>query len=162
MILRAMEIDEFWGIIERSGDDAEALESLLRGRSREDLRAFDRIFDEQLTRASRWDVWGAGYVANGGMSDDSFDYFCEWLIGSGRTVFEQVLADPDSLADVPGVEEASLEAEGLAYAAHEAYDAAYDEEMPDGGGSDRDEPAGEEWDEGDLDRLYPRLSAKFA
>jgi hypothetical protein len=44
------------------------------------------------------DQWGAAYLANGGCSDDGFDYFRGWLIGQGRKVYETVLADPDSLA----------------------------------------------------------------
>ena len=34
----------------------------------------------------RWDLWGAAYLANGGCSDDGFDYFRGWLIGQGRKV----------------------------------------------------------------------------
>jgi hypothetical protein len=30
------------------------------------------------------DQWGAAYLANGGCSDDGFDYFRGWLIGQGR------------------------------------------------------------------------------
>ena len=159
-----MDIDEFWSLIERSDsapDQEEGLRALLRGRSREDLVDFERIFADQLARTYRWDLWGAGYVINGGMSDDSFDYFRYWLIGRGREVFERALADPDSLADVPAALEGDLEAEGLWGAGIEAYEQTYDEEMPIEEREHPDEPAGEEWDDDDLDRLFPRLSAKF-
>jgi hypothetical protein len=152
---------EFWDLIKQSDGDEERLRTLLHARPREDLQAFDRIYRGHLARAYRWDLWGAGYVINGGMSDDGFDYFCDWLIGRGRAVFEAALADPDSLADVPAVQPDEIEAEGLRYAVQEAYEEAYDEEMPAGADPVPDEPAGEEWAEEDLQRLYPRLAARW-
>jgi vacuolar-type H+-ATPase subunit C/Vma6 len=161
-----MDETEFWTLIERSREDGadeqeEALERLLTGRPREELEAFDRIYREQLVRAYRWDLWGAGYVIAGGMSDDSFDYFCDWLISRGREVFEQALADPDSLADVPDIAEDEVEAEGLRYAVLEAFESTHGEELQNAGPDHGADPAGEEWDEDDLDELYPRLTAKF-
>jgi hypothetical protein len=161
-----MDENEFWALIERSRAKApdepeQALEELLTGRPRDELEAFDRIYREQLARAYRWDLWGAGYVIAGGMSDDSFDYFCDWLIGQGREVFEQALADPDSLADVPAAAEEDVEAEGLRYAVQEAYESTHGDELPASGPDHPAEPAGEEWDEDEVDALYPRLAAKF-
>jgi uncharacterized protein DUF4240 len=157
-----MDENEFWALIDRSrAEDAEqeeALEALLTGRSRDELEAFDRIYREQLARAYRWDLSGAGYVINGGMSDDSFDYFCDWLISRGRDVFERALTDPESLADVA---EGDVEAEGLRYAVQEAFEATHGGEMEITGPSHEGEPAGEEWDEDEVYDLYPRLAAKF-
>jgi hypothetical protein len=156
-----MDEEEFWALIKQSDGDETRLEDLLRTRTAEDLQAFDRIYREQLVRAYRWDLWGAGYVINGGMSDDGFEYFCDWLIGRGRAVFEHALADPDALADVPAAEEGEVEAEELRYAVQKAYEDAFGEELPDSGVRFPEEPAGEEWDEDDLDRLFPRLTARF-
>jgi hypothetical protein len=108
-----------------------------------------------------WDLWGAGYMIAGGMGDDSFDYFCDWLIGQGREVFEQALADPDSLANVPAAAEEEVEAEELRYAVQKAYESTHGNELPFGGPTTPAEPAGEEWDEEDVDSLYPRLAARF-
>jgi Protein of unknown function (DUF4240) len=161
-----VDLDEFWALIERSreahGDQEEALRKLLRGRTSDELQEFHRIFDEQNARAYRWDIWGAGYVLNGGLGDDSFDYFCYWLIGRGRDTFEQVLADPDSLADVPGAEPGKTDAEGLWGAAWEAHQDTYGTKLPIPEGSSKvpAEPAGEEWDDDDLDELFPRLTAQ--
>jgi Protein of unknown function (DUF4240) len=165
-MLRVMDENEFWALIDRSRDghandvgaQEDALEELLTGRPRDELETFDRIYREQLARAYRWDLWGAGYVIAGGMSDDSFDYFCDWLISRGRDVFERALADPESLADVA---DGDVEAEGLRYAVQEAYEATHDDELPITGPSHGDEPAGEEWDEDRVYELYPRLAAKF-
>jgi hypothetical protein len=161
-----MDENEFWALIDRSREDdpdaqADALERLLSGRSREELEAFDRLYREQLARAYRWDLWAAGYVIAGGMGDDSFDYFCDWLVGQGEDVFDAALADPDSLADVPGIEEDEIEAEELRYAVQKAYESTHGEELPVAGPSRPAEPAGEEWDEDDVDAVVPRLTAKF-
>ena len=63
-----MDENEFWTLIDRSreghADQEEALEKLLTGRPRDELEALDRIYREQLARAYRWDLWGAGYVIN--------------------------------------------------------------------------------------------------
>ena len=160
-----MDEREFWQVIEDAEGDEDALERLLTGRSSEELREFDRIYRRQLARAYRWDLWGVGYLMNGGMSDDSFDYFCDWLIGRGRDVFERVLAEPDSLADVttPGDE---LENEGLRYAVQKAHETTHGSELPyEDAVEFPEEPAGEEWDEDDLDALearFPRTAAKAA
>ena len=165
-----MESDEFWRLVDeaRAGNeddpDAQAarLRDLLTGRSSEELQSFDRHYREQLVRAYRWDLWGAGYLLAGGMSDDAFDYFCDWLIGRGRERFERVLADPDALADfAPG--NGAVDAELLRYAVQEAHEATHGgaelpwpDDLPDTG----EDPAGEEWDEDDIDALarrFPRI-----
>lgn len=168
-----MDTDTFWSLIDRSRagheDDVyaqeRALSALLRGMPREELIAFDRLYQQQLARAYRWDVWGAGYVLAGGMSDDSFSDFCDWLVSRGRETFEQVLADPDSLADVPGAEPDAINAEGFWAAVHDAYEQTYASEFPVSEDDAQDwpeEPAGEPWDDDDLDHRYPRLTAKTA
>jgi hypothetical protein len=55
---------------------------------------------ELMKRSYTWALWGAAYVANGGCSDDGFDYFRGWLIAQGKDAFERVLADPDALAEL--------------------------------------------------------------
>ena len=106
-----MDIDAFWELIERSreqsgpdgdGQDA-ALEALVQAFPTTELTAFAAIFEAQKRRACRYDIWEAGALLDGGMGDDSFKDFRSWLIGQGRAGFESVLADPDSLAGVPGV-----------------------------------------------------------
>ena len=95
------------------------------------------------------------------MSDDSFDYFCDWLISRGRDVFERALADPESLADVPEAADGEVEAEGLRCAVQEAYEATHGDELSISGSDHGPKPAGEPWDEDAVDELFPRLAAKF-
>jgi Protein of unknown function (DUF4240) len=172
-----MDLDRFWSLIERSrvGNardmDAQggALRQLLLMLQRREVRDFAAIMHAQHALAERYDVWGAGYVLDCGMSDDSFEYFREWLVGQGRDVYEQVLADPDSLADVPGLVVGEYhQTEVLFAAVHRAYEEAFGEELE---LFDDDEDfdvarrlvpgtpeMGERWQEDDLPRLYPRLT----
>lgn len=98
---------EFWSVIEATnpahrGDQRQLAE--LRRRldtlSTPDLESFIRVNDRLMAQSYNWDLWGAAYVAQGGASDDAFEDFRKWLISNGKSVFEQVSADPDSLADI--------------------------------------------------------------
>jgi Protein of unknown function (DUF4240) len=88
----------------------------------EQIAQFEASFDAEMRRSYSWDLWGADYVVHGGASDDSFEYFRCWLISKGKRLFEKVLADPDSLADVlaPKVE-GVLEFESFAYVARKTW-----------------------------------------
>jgi hypothetical protein len=132
-----MDVDEFCAIMDRSligheRDDAsdwehaQSLREQLAPLPREELVAFHETYWALADRAERADVWGVGYTLDGGMSDDSFLYFRYWLISRGRAVYESVLADPDSLAAVPGlVVHGSHSAEGVAGVAFELHDERY-------------------------------------
>jgi hypothetical protein len=132
-MLSAMPTDRFWVLIERTlpfqaksfevtRRQTAALQSALAALSPQEIEAFEVAFSEQLARSYSWDLWGAYYVANGGASDDAFEYFRRWLISKGRRVFEQVLSDPDSLADLITDETSDvLEYEEFAYVARETW-----------------------------------------
>ncbi|MEW1552175.1 DUF4240 domain-containing protein [Streptomyces tsukubensis] len=74
-------------------------------------------------------------IESGLCSDDGFEYFTRWLVAQGRQTYEAVLADPDALADIPGVralagrdirvwrDDEWPEWEELSYVAKEAFDA---------------------------------------
>lgn len=162
-----MDDNTFWKLIESAkaaagpDDDArpDALEALLLKLDMEALVAFQKRYEGYLLRANRWDLWGAAYLMNGGCSDDGFKYFRDWLISEGRSTYEGALADPDSLAAFPRREYFDLELFG--YAAVKAY------EMKGGGEMERSlevelaSPEGEEWEESDLPRLFPKLAVKY-
>lgn len=107
-----MDVDGFWRVVDasRSGLDLtdpeaavdaqlDAIRAALEPLPASDLLAFQERLHEQSSRANDWRLWAAGYLAAGGMSDDSFDYFRLWLVLQGRTTFEQLLADADALAE---------------------------------------------------------------
>lgn len=157
---------QFWKMIENArgvakgdlGAQVEALTAMLAKVALEELIEFDRHVMWQRARAFTWDLWGAAYLINGGCSDDGFDYFRQWLILQGRANFENALADPDSLAAV-AVEEA--ECEGLLSLAAELYLERTGQDIPPDGVRHAKEPTGENWEEDDLPRRFPRLAAKF-
>ncbi len=166
----------FWSIIGRTTEfeadtDAQtnALTQILSGLSAEDIIAFEAAFQRQSARAYTWDLWGAGYVAEGGMSDDGFEYFRRWLISKGQTVYERVLANPDDLADLlaPG-SEGPLEYEEFAYIAGSVWMSktglsidAFHEQVDTT--SATGEPAGQPFEENDahLAARYPKLWRRF-
>ncbi|MEQ9266000.1 MAG: DUF4240 domain-containing protein [Balneolaceae bacterium] len=43
------------------------------------------------------EMWCAGYIMNGGCSDDGFEYFRNWVISRGKEVYYGAKENPDSL-----------------------------------------------------------------
>ncbi|MDQ8029322.1 MAG: DUF4240 domain-containing protein [Brevundimonas sp.] len=119
----------FWSLIDgtvRPDADpdaqASALYEVLDALSADEVLGFHDAFERQMTRAYSWDLWAVASIAHGSASDDGFDYFRRWLISRGQQTFEHVLANPDSLADVPGVDGGGvLEFEMLGYVAMEVW-----------------------------------------
>ncbi len=159
--------DEFWALIAEhvthvEGDfpTVEGVEAALASRPVEEIVSFDLVFSELYCKSYSWDLWGAGYVINGGCSDDGFDYFRGWLIATGRDVFDAALRDPDSLADVT---DDDVECEDMLYVAGHAYEqASGGKELT--GASYKYPDLGDGWDFDDDDemrRRYPKLCAKF-
>jgi len=90
----------------------------------DEIIAWNHIFDELAALAYRTDLWAAAYLINGGASDDGFYYFRCWLIGMGKQVYNDALAEPDSLAKVvsPDWLSEGIDAEAEIYAAaHQAW-----------------------------------------
>ena len=124
-----LKFDDFWAIIDHSAEfeadtdlqSADIHASLMR-LSPAQIADFERMFDETMRNSYTWDLWGAAYVANGGASDDGFEYFRCWLISKGRRVFEQVSSAPDGLADIiANGETGEFEFEEFAYLARDAW-----------------------------------------
>ncbi len=146
-----------------------ALLTALRKLSIDEIEAYEATFDAQMKRSYSWDLWGAAYVVHGGASDDGFEYFRCWLISKGQHVFEKVMADPDSLADMLAAKiEGVLEFEEFAYVARKVWGEKVGRpgsEMPNAAwmaypGS---EPCGTKFDEDAvyLAKRYPKLWHRF-
>ena len=173
-----MELERFWSIIEQSLSDFDpdrrdgnmdaqvaSLNQILSKLDPKEIGAFSNRLSELFHSAYRWDLWAAGYIIEGGCSDDGFIDFRYWLISMGRTVFENAMADVESLADVafgPGIEVTRFEEFG--YIA--------DQLLRTMGVSETDaeimafehpnSPAGDEWDDDDLPNRFPKLTAAEA
>ena len=108
-----MNKEQFWELIAAARDrainphDGEAVAreatSLLADRPVEEIVAAEQVLWDLMVESYTNPLWAAAYIANGGCSDDGFDYFRGWLIAQGREVFERVVHDPDALADLPAV-----------------------------------------------------------
>lgn len=163
-----MDIDHFWKLIEQTRgtggceEHAENLSEVLGRMPPQEIVDFDKLFHARLDEAYRWDLWAVAYIVMGGCSDDSFEYFRCWLIGQGRAYFEAALRDPERAADnlAPGDD---AEGEDLLYAAASAYESRTgDADMPHARTKRSAEPAGQAWDEDEVDQLYPALARKFS
>ncbi|QMU68481.1 DUF4240 domain-containing protein [Streptacidiphilus sp. P02-A3a] len=169
---------EFWQLIDETReaaqgdpvDQAELLVERLLGLTPDDVIDFARLFEARLARAWRLDLWGAADLLLGGAGDESFDYFCCWLIGQGRDVFEGALADPDTLADlVPDFdEEVDGDAEELGDAADRAHEQLTGMPLPELGLPVRPaepvEPSGGGFDFDDarvMEERFPRLWQRY-
>jgi hypothetical protein len=154
-----MQESDLWSLIARTNGDADAVEAALKTLSADEIESFHNLYWTKHNLLHRWDVWGAGYIIAGGMSDDSFHYFKAYVVGKGQTAYEAMLKSPDSFG--PFATDDEVENESLNYASQAAYEA-----VTDGGelpylsreGSD---PSGEPWDEDAVYDLFPNLTAKF-
>jgi hypothetical protein len=163
-----MDAAAFWQLIEESRENAGGdldeqaadLTDLLSELPADEIVAFDRMFRQYLNDAYRWDLWGAAYIINGGCSDDGFEYFRCWLIAEGERVYLEALADPESLVG-RAEPDGQNEAESMQYAAADAYEVETGRKLTDLHIVPPSEPAGEPWEEDDLEARFPRLWAAF-
>ena len=166
-----MDINEFWELIDsaraEAGDDPEQLADVLSAHlvefPPEEIVGFCRHYHDLLRRAYHWNVMGPALILGCGDSDDGFRDFRGWLISMGREWFERVLADPESLVEIPAddpVEEWYFEFD---YVPAEIYEEVTGEEMPLTETEDPDElegePVGESEEE--LSTRYPKLWSRF-
>lgn len=137
-----MEIHDFWRIVDQARDDsgvtagpfgeaelAEALVARLMMLSPNEILGFDDLLGDVIGRLDTPRAALACQLITGFLSDDLFSSFRAGLVGLGRQAVEQIIADPDSLAEHPVVidiaegrcERMSLDSEGLLFAASSAY-----------------------------------------
>ena len=164
----------FWQIVDesaRSGTDQQSQAALLRATldrlTPREIEAFADIFEGLMRQSYRWDLWGAGFVVEGGMSDDGFEYFRRWLISRGKAAFDKVSADPDALGDIiPHDQDGDFEFEEFGYIAREVWakktgrdaDAMLSHARP-----YSQDPSGTPFSEDPaaLSKRYPKLWARF-
>jgi hypothetical protein len=169
-----MDEKRFWALIDASlrkrGRQFNALKAVLAALTDDELLAFRARFDWLIQRADRIDLWGAAYWINGGCSDDGFHMFRVWLVGQGRKVYEDAVADPDTLADVVDADDEEYAGE-LDVAATRLYEERtgrddFYERLDAGKWKfGRLPPEGKDWDFDDEDefrRRFPRLAAIYA
>jgi Protein of unknown function (DUF4240) len=135
---------------------------------------FHRLVEEVEAKSFRVELWGAalvidrlGAVDDFWCSEDTLLGFREWLVEQGRQVYEAAIADPDSLADNPELDDRLPWGKGIWGVAITVYEQRTGEELPGLEGWSGDLVGGEEalhslWgDKEELRRRYPRLWARF-
>ncbi|WP_281724341.1 DUF4240 domain-containing protein [Hoylesella shahii] len=176
-----MNEDQFWAIVQKAVDEAgdeedEYLEVVMHELSKLSLKemvGFRLRTDKLLYDSYTSEMWCAGYLMNGGCSDDGFEYFRLWVISRGRKVYEAALANPDNLIDYIA-EDSDMdffEFELFWYAAIDAFEEATDADLYDYIDDDNfttregNYPNFEfNWDEEDpesMKKLCPRLFERF-
>lgn len=124
-----MDEDRFWSLIETSkqaSDDLEAftenLTKALKKLTNAELIGFH--LREQKLRFDSYtsELWCAGYIMNGGCSDDSFEYFRCWLIAQGKDAYYSALKNPDWLVNLYSEDVDDYDFEDLMYAATEVFE----------------------------------------
>lgn len=165
-----MDESTFWRMIEdakkgANGDVAQQtkiLEENLTTLSADDIIEFEKLLVNFRFRAYTRDLWAAAYIINGGCSDDGFDYFRGWLIAQGQRPYYDALKDPETLLDVVSddPQDSIGDAEEMLYVATKAYEFKTGRELP---FARQRHPVltGTDWDEDDLETMYPKLHAKF-
>ena len=158
--------ERFWALIEEARAAAPAsarpsqLKKTLERLDDEEVLEFGHKFYENLCDLNHWNLWAAGYVITGGMSDDSFHYFRSWIIGKGKSAFEIAMRNPDELA--PILDDDEVDNELLEYAPLEVLEARGIKEDP-RERSNRfpdDEPKGEPFDEETVAERFPMISGR--
>ncbi|EMI18784.1 WGR domain protein [Rhodopirellula maiorica SM1] len=173
-----MNDERFWTIIAESRSEFDPnrrdgnmdsqvarLRDALSELSAQDVGSFANTLTNLFHDAYQWDLWAAGYIIEGGCSDDGFCDFRYWLISMGRDVYCNAITDVESLADVafaPGIEVTRFEESG--YIAHSVLRGMNASE--DDAGITKFKhpvsPAGEEWEEEELPTRFPKLIAAEA
>ncbi len=156
----------FWEIIEgaklgssSSYDRPHSLRAALEKLPPDEIQGFHEAYIAKVDAAYTWSLWGAAYVMNGGCSDDCFDYFRDWLISEGQSVYEAAVENPESLANLEGTDE--FELEEFRYVADEVYETKTGRAMDPNYAEFPDDPTGEPWDEDAVDKLFPKLAEKY-
>ena len=159
-----MDIERFWEIIETAGgasceDRAAAVTANLVQLGRDETADFVGLFDDALNDLYTWDLWAVAYIVQCGCSDDGFEYFRGWVMSQGRRAHALALSDPGAfgLAIDPDSEDEERECEDLLYAGRQAYKVLTGEYGPDRATPILDSPAGQRWDEAELERKFPAV-----
>lgn len=124
-----MDEDRFWSMIDKSKQSGDDLEQFAENLTRElvKLSSADIIgfhLREQKLRFDSYtsDIWCAGYIMNGGCSDDSFEYFRCWLIAQGKEAYYASLKNPDWLVNLYSKDVEEYDFEDFMYLASDAFE----------------------------------------
>jgi Protein of unknown function (DUF4240) len=121
--------DFYWAIIDKSlkatSDQEDQEEFLIQEIAKltpKQMIGFRLRTDKLLYDTYTSEMWCAGYIMNGGCSDDGFEYFRNWLISRGKETYYKAKANPDNLIDEADPEIDMYEFESFWYVALAAFE----------------------------------------
>jgi len=96
----------YWQIVQESlnnsgtqDDQQEYLVRRLQKLNPKDIVGFRLRTDKLLYDTYNSEMWCAGYIINGGCSDDGFEYFRNWVVSRGEDVYYKAKQNPDTLIE---------------------------------------------------------------
>jgi hypothetical protein len=136
-----------------------------------ELIEFQRLMEERMIEAYRWDVWAAAALIEDGCSASRFEKFRAWLISQGRAAFEAAMKDPDTLADNADCQNGHSQYPAFLWLPNQVYKSKKRHWMPKLGVAHPKQPAGrklvedvDEINSGNVEALtrrFPRLAKAF-
>lgn len=121
--------DKFWAIVskslENSTDEYEQEAYLIDEISKlspKEMIGFRLRTDKLLYDTYTSEMWCAGYIMNGGCSDDGFEYFRNWVISRGKDTYYSAKGNPDNLITEASDERDEYEFEGFWNVALQAFE----------------------------------------
>jgi hypothetical protein len=163
----AMTEKVFWELIAAANADAgsetqfaDSLEKELLRHTATNIIKFDELLHARLDLLNSRDLWAFAYLACGGCSDDSFDYFRAWIVARGKAVFDAAVRSPAALLQYSDGSPWGFQCEQLLSIASDAYQAVAGMAFS----PQRRPPAplrGSPWEESDLAALYPDIHLYF-
>lgn len=120
--------DLYWIIIDKSlknnsnqDDQEQFLIREISNLTPRQMVGFRLRTDKLLYDTYNSDMWCAGYIMNGGCSDDGFEYFRNWVISRGRNTYYQAKQNPDNLINAIDENLEMYDFESFWYVALEAF-----------------------------------------
>jgi len=131
--------DIFWSIIaaslQQTDNQQEQEAFLIQEISKltpKQMVGFRLTTDKLLYDTYNSKMWCAGYIMNGGCSDDGFEYFRNWVISRGKEVYLKAKENPDSLiSQKDNAEDDMFDFESFWYVSLEAFEQKTGEELYD-------------------------------
>lgn len=122
--------EQYWALIDASlkatrnqGSQEQYLIKELGKLTPKEIIGFRLRTDKLLYDTYTSGMWCAGYIMNGGCSDDGFEYFRNWVISRGRETYYKAKENPDNLVTEAVHGKDSYEFEGFWYVALNAFEA---------------------------------------
>ena len=130
LVRTAEMLDEnlYWNIIDKSlkntSNQDEQEQFLIKEIERltpKQMIGFRLRTDKLLYNTYNSEMWCAGYIMNGGCSDDGFEYFRNWVISRGKDTYYQAKQNPDNLIKEVNEDLEMYDFESFWYVALEAF-----------------------------------------